>query len=197
MSSAKKGTSKYDVGQKIVYPAQGVGEILKIVKRPFKNQQTQYYVIYISSSDMTVMIPCDKVDDLKIRPVVSRSTALNAIKKLDKPAQPATSDWKARYQNNIDLIKSGNINDTASAVASLYFRSKQKELPILERKLFDNAKKLLIDELSLAMKKSSSDVEDIVHSRLEEIAKSANLIKSRDSDMDSFDDDLEDFDSND
>ena len=144
MSSAKKGTTKYDVGQKIVYPAQGVGEILQITKRPFKNQQTQYYVIYISSSDMTVMIPCEKVDELKIRPVVSKSTALNAIKKLDKPAQPVSSDWKARYQSNIDLIKSGNINDTAAAVASLYFRSKQKELPILERKLFDSAKKLLI-----------------------------------------------------
>lgn len=195
MSSTKKSPTKYSVGQKIVYPVQGVGEITQITKKPFQGQQTPYYVIYLSGSDMTVMIPCDKVDDLGIRSVVSRQTASKALSKLEKPTLPMISDWKLRYQNNVDLIKSGNLSDIATVVSALYFRSKQKELPILERKLFDNAKKLLIDELALAMKKSVSDIEDLILTRLEEAAAAANLTRQKDDDEeDLLDDDLKDFD---
>ena len=50
---------------------------------------------------------------------------------------------------NLDLIKSGSVTDIAMVVARLYHRSKNKELPVQERKLFDNAQKLLIDEIFL------------------------------------------------
>lgn len=194
MSSTKKSPTKYSVGQKIVYPVQGVGEITQITKKPFQGQQTPYYVIYLSGSDMTVMIPCDKVDELGIRSVVSRQTATKALSKLEKPSPPLVSDWKLRYQNNVDLIKSGNLSDIATVVSALYFRSKQKELPILERKLFDNAKKLLIDELSLAMKKSVSDIEDLILTRLEEAAATANLSRLKgDEGDDLVDEELKDF----
>lgn len=173
MDSDKKGNTKYQVGQQVVYPMQGVGAIQEIVEKQFKGQPTPYYVIYLGGTDMTVMIPCEKVDDLGIRSVVSEEVANEALKNLEKPAEPAISDWKQRYQNNIDLLKSGSVTDIAIVVASLYFRSKQKELPILERKLFDNAKKLLIDELALALDKSLDDIEDIIFSKLEQASLAA------------------------
>ena len=122
MDLVKNANTKYKVGEKVVYPMQGVGAVDEIVVKDFKGNDTLYYVIYLSSNDMTVMIPTDKVDGLGIRPIVSKSIAQNAIKNLEKPTEPAISDWKLRYQNNMDLLKDGGINQIATVVGSLYFR---------------------------------------------------------------------------
>jgi CarD family transcriptional regulator len=58
-------------------------------------------------------------------------------------------------------------------VRNLYHRSKVKELPILERKLYDSAMKLLIDEIAFSLDIHISEVEKIVHERLEPLGKSA------------------------
>jgi CarD family transcriptional regulator len=72
-----------------------------------------------------------------------------------------------RFQMNMDLLKKGSIRDIASIVRSLYHRSKVKELPIQERKLYDSALKLLEDELSISLRKSKDDIENIIFTRLE------------------------------
>ena len=131
----------YKVNQKIVYPSQGVGTIQDIKEKKFKDQMVLYYVIYLDVSDMTIMIPVEKSDDLGIRAIVSKEEALKAIEMIGQEFEPITSDWKLRYQMNLDLLKKGSINDIASIVRCLYHRSKVKELPILERKLYDSAKK--------------------------------------------------------
>ena len=152
----------YKVNQKIVYPSQGVGTIQEIKEKKFKDQMILYYVIYLDVSDMTVMIPVEKSDELGIRAIVSKEEALNAIEMIGQEFEPITSDWKLRYQMNLELLKKGSINDIASIVRCLYHRSKVKELPILERKLYDSAKKLLEDEISYSLEKTSKEVEAMI-----------------------------------
>jgi CarD family transcriptional regulator len=72
-----------------------------------------------------------------------------------------------RYQMNLELLKKGSIRDIASIVRSLYHRSKVKELPILERKLYDSAQKLLEDEISISLKKSREEIQNMIFSKLE------------------------------
>ena len=157
----------YKVNQKIVYPSQGVGTIQEIKEKKFKDQMILYYVIYLDVSDMTVMIPVEKSDEVGIRAIVSKEEALNAIEMIGQEFEPITSDWKLRYQMNLELLKKGSINDIASIVRCLYHRSKVKELPILERKLYDSAKKLLEDEISYSLEKTSKEVEAMIHAKLE------------------------------
>jgi CarD family transcriptional regulator len=68
---------------------------------------------------------------------------------------------------NLDLLKSGSVMDIATVVRTLYHRSRIKELPILERKLFDNALKLLVDEVSFSLGKTKVEVEEMIFSNLE------------------------------
>ena len=143
-------SSMYEINQKIVYPSQGVGRITDITEKKFKDKLLKYYVIYLEVSDMTIMVPVEKVADLGIRAIVSEEEALKALDLISEEFEPIPSDWKLRYQMNLDLLKKGTVNDIASIVRSLYHRSKIKELPILERKLYDSAKKLLEDEISFA-----------------------------------------------
>ena len=77
-----------------------------------------------------------------------------------------TADWKLRYQMNLELLKKGSIQDIATVVRTLYRRSTVKELPILERKLYDSALKLLIDEASLSLAKSKEEMEKLIFSQM-------------------------------
>jgi len=154
-------------GQEVVYPTQGVGKIEKIEEKEFKGKKVLYYIIYLEVSDMTVMIPVSKAEELGIRAIVSPEESKEALEIVSKEYEPVPTDWKMRYQMNVDLLKKGSVLNIATVVTTLYHRSKIKELPILERKLYDNALKLLIDEISFSLEKSKDDVEQLIFSRLE------------------------------
>ena len=159
--------TKFKVNQKVVYPSQGVGVVTEIFKKEFKDEINDYYKIYIEASDMIVMVPVAKAEELGIRQIVSKKEAEEALNLLSDEFEPITSDWKLRYQMNLDLLKKGTVKDIATIVRCLYNRSKVKELPILERKLYDSAKKLLEDEISFALGKSAKEIEATIHTKLE------------------------------
>ncbi len=171
--SAADAAAPFQVNQKVVYPLQGVGQIMAITERAFKGKQTQYYQIFLPVTDMTVMIPVGKAVEIGIRSIVPKEKAQEAFDIIASDFEPITADWKMRYQMNLDHLKSGDITDIALVVRNLYHRSKVKELPILERKLYDSAMKLLIDETAFSLDIHVSEVEKIVHERLEPLGKSA------------------------
>ena len=170
MKSPRKSTrhvpTKYKVGQEIVYPLQGVGHIRAIEEKPFREKKILYYIVYLEVTDMTIMVPVNKADDLGIRAIVGKKEAQKALRLIAEEFEPIPADWKLRYQMNLDLLKKGSILDIANVVRALYHRSRVKELPILERKLYDSALRLLIDEVSFSLLKSKEDVEELVFARL-------------------------------
>ncbi len=188
--SNEKPTFKVD--QKIVYPSQGVGKIVEIKERKFKNEMVLYYVIYLEVSDMTVLVPVSRSEELGIRAIVSPEEAQKALDMIGEEFEPVTTDWKLRYQMNLELLKKGSVQDIASIVRCLYHRSKIKELPILERKLYDSAKKLLEDEISFALSKSAKEVEALIHAKLEPLGLNRDS-KIVPTDDDDFDDENSEF----
>ncbi|MDE5899447.1 MAG: CarD family transcriptional regulator [Treponemataceae bacterium] len=187
--------TKFQIEQKIVYPSQGVGKITDIFEKNFRGATMLYYKIYVEASDMVVMVPVDRAEELGIRPIVSAEEAQRALDLLSDEFEPITSDWKLRYQMNLDLLKKGSIADIASIVRCLYNRSKVKELPILERKLYDSAKKLLEDEISFAMGISEKEVSSMIHAKLEppgSVPKVKHVIEDEEDEDDNLMDDMGD-----
>jgi CarD family transcriptional regulator len=157
----------FQIDQKVVYPSQGVGAIVSIEEKEFKSEKVPYYVIYLEVSDMTIMVPMDRAEGLGIRAIVPQDEAQRALELISEDYEPIPSDWKLRYQMNLDLLKKGSVMDIATIVRSLYHRSKVKELPILERKLYDSALKLLEDEIAYSLQKPKDEVENLIFTRLE------------------------------
>ena len=184
--------TEFKVDQKVVYPSQGVGIVKEIFEKTFKDQNILYYKIYIEASDMMVMIPVSKAQDLGIRQIVSKEEAEEALKLLSDEFEPITSDRKLRYQMNLDLLKKGTVKDIATIVRCLYNRSKVKELPIMERKLYESAKKLLEDEISFALGKTAKEIEAEIHTKLEPFGASLKIKPIAPLDEDDEDDDLMD-----
>ncbi|MCQ2590098.1 MAG: CarD family transcriptional regulator [Treponema sp.] len=185
--------TKFSVDQKVVYPSQGVGVVREIFEKTFREELKLYYKIYIEASDMIVMVPVEKAEELGIRQIVSAEEAQEALNLLSDDFEPITSDWKLRYQMNLDLLKKGTVKDIASIVRCLYNRSKVKELPILERKLYDSAKKLLEDEISYALGKTPKEIEQEIHTKLEPlgaVSKIKHIIQLDDDEDDDLMDDV-------
>lgn len=154
-------------GQRVVYPLQGVGIIQDIDTRLFNGKMVPYYVMYFHVSDMTICIPASSAASQGIRAIVSQDRSEKALEIITTEYEPPPTDWKLRYQMNLDLLRKGDITDIAVVVTKLYHRSKVKELPILERKLYDSALNLLVDEISFSLDKEKSEIEQIVFMKLE------------------------------
>ena len=159
----------YSLGDKVVYPVHGVGVIDSIEDKTVLGEKRSYYVIKLAISDMTVMIPTNKSEDLGLRLVVSDRYANRALKIIGSETTEMEEDWKARYQQNFEKIKSGSILNVAEVVRNLFHRNKVKELSIMEKKLYENAYRLLVDEISYVKGLEREKVQNLVAQGLERV----------------------------
>lgn len=158
---------QFKIGEHVVYPLQGVGVVQNIEKRVFKGAPVTYYNIYLSSSDMTVMVPVEKAEEIGVRAIVPAAEATEAINAISGKVEQMPVDWKDRYRMNVELLKEGSIASFAKVVKALYHRSKIKELPVQERKLYDNALNLLIDESAYALGEKTENIKKKIFAKLE------------------------------
>jgi len=160
-------TPRFAVNQHVVYPLHGIGKIIHFEELDFKGKKVNYYVIYLDMVEMTIKIPFDKSDELGIREIIPKEKAEAALESIKEEPVPQVADWKLRHILNKELLKEGTIENVATVVKSLYKRSQVKELPVQERKLYDDAVRFLIHELSLALNKTRDEIESTIHSFLE------------------------------
>lgn len=162
MSGAKTNSS-FRIGDNVVYPLQGVGCICAKEKRNTR----EYYRIQILSSEMDVLLPVDSAIDLGLRHLATQDEAKKAISSLSAHSNMDRMDWKARLLANQELLREGSLVAVASVVSSLYRRSKVKELPVQERKLYDSALTLLVDESSSVLGITAEEMKKKIFSKLE------------------------------
>jgi CarD family transcriptional regulator len=140
----------YKVGDKIVYPMHGVGIIEGIEKKTVLGKRGEFYIITIINSGMKVMIPVTNADKIGIRSIISKREVKKVLDILAKKETSCVDDWKERYQINIEKVKSGSIFVVSDVARDLYRRGSEKELSIMERKLYENAYQLIIHEIAMA-----------------------------------------------
>jgi CarD family transcriptional regulator len=161
----------YKKGAKVVYPLHGVGIINSIEEKTVLGERRAYYIIRLAISDMTVMIPTERSEELGLRLVVSDHDVKKALKLINSASTEMEEDWKSRYQHNFEKIKSGSIFDVAEVVRNLFHRNRVKELSIMEKKLYENAYRLLVDEISYVKDMEKEEVQNIISERLENSVK--------------------------
>lgn len=140
----------FKVGDKVVYPMHGVGEIQAIEQKVVLNKKADYYLITIVSSGMKVMIPVGNAENIGIRAIITKKDVKKVLDILASPESKTEEDWKQRYQTNFDKVKSGSIFEVSEVARDLYRRGRDKELSIMERKLYENAYQLVTHEIALA-----------------------------------------------
>jgi CarD family transcriptional regulator len=153
---------EFDKGDKVVYPSYGVGVISDITYKEVQGVKRKYYVITLINSDMKVMLSADSISKSGIRHVVSAEVIDKVLDILRADKSSMENDWKTRYQNNMDKMKRGNIIEMAEMIKNLYLRNIERELSSLERKLYENAYKTIVNEVMLAKDISHKEAENLV-----------------------------------
>ncbi|MBU1077183.1 MAG: transcriptional regulator [Spirochaetes bacterium] len=153
----------FKVKASVVYPVHGVGVIKKIEKKEILGEVNKYYIIEFINNNIKIMIPTDKAEEMGIRPVIKKSEAQKILKILKSKPSNLDDDWKSRYQNNTERIKTGSIHEIASVVRDLYKRNKLKELSLMERKMYESAVNHLVLEIATAKKISHENAEKIIN----------------------------------
>lgn len=166
MAEKSKKLKVYEIKDRIVYPMHGVGIIEAIEKKNVLGKRAEYYMITIVNSGMKVMIPVENADSIGIRSIIPKKDIKKVLEILSKDENSSSDDWKERYQNNIDKVKSGSIYVVAEVARDLYRRGSEKELSIMERKLYENAYQLLIHEIALSKNVDLEEAGDIVSEAL-------------------------------
>ena len=156
----------YKKGDYVVYPLHGVGQVVDVTKKTVMGKNQEYYIIDLINTKMTVMVPSKKKDDIALRHIISKKEVSKIIRLLKKDYVEQEEDWKIRYQNNLLKIKSGAINSVAEVCRNLYKRARDKELSIMERKLYESAYSLVINEVALAkgvsLEDASNQISDVL-----------------------------------
>jgi CarD family transcriptional regulator len=153
----------FKVGDNAVYPGHGVGEVTAIeTKEIFGNKQT-FYTIKILETGMKIMIPKDNVENVGLRPIISRQEAGEVIGILkQKDVKIDNQTWNRRYREYMEKIKTGSVYEIAEVLRDLFLLKVDKELSFGERKMLDTARGLLLKELSLATSKSELESQEEV-----------------------------------
>ena len=155
----------FSVGDKIVYPMHGAGTIDSIEEKDILGEKQSYYILKMPS-DVKVMIPTAKAEEVGVRNIIDKQSAEKVFKILGQDETEMDKNWNKRYRNNMDKMKSGDIYEVADVVRNLSFKQKEKGLSTGEKKMLNNAKQILVSELALAEDSSVENIEEQVDTRI-------------------------------
>ena len=150
---------KFRVGDKAVYPAHGVGEVVKIVELDIAGQRQKFYEVRILDKNQTVKIPVANADAL--RELVSEEEIQEIFDILrERTIAFDKQTWNRRYRGFMDKIKTGSIYDVAEVLRDLYRLKANKQLSFGERRMLDTARSLIVKEIAIAREQTEEQVKD-------------------------------------
>ncbi len=150
----------FRIGDKAVYPAQGVTEVTGIETRDICGNQEMFYVLRVLDSEKKIMVPVSKVGSVGLREVMSAGEARRVYSVLQDRDRPVdTQTWNRRFRKYVEKIKSGAVADVAEVLRDLSLARHEKPLSCREREMLELARRLLVKELSLAENSDEEKVE--------------------------------------
>jgi RNA polymerase-interacting CarD/CdnL/TRCF family regulator len=151
---------KLAVGDRVVYPNQGVCRVTSVEAKEVAGQRLVFVTLRREEDGAVVMVPEAKVQAIGVRKVAGREEAGQVVAFLRSDSDHATLDWKARSRSNVERMSQGGVLGLAEVVKELAVLSELRPLPTKERELYDSARHLLVAELAAALNAPPCDAED-------------------------------------
>src|SRR5213595_1631779 len=153
------GTVTFQVGDKVIYPNHGLGIVERIEEKTILGTTCGFYHLRIVANDTTVLVPVTNVDGVGLRRAISDEEVERLFVLLGDGQIDNHQNWKGRFKDNSDKMRSGSIYEVADVLKSLTFLAKSKSLSFREKRMLDRAKFLIISEVSEVMRESAPAIE--------------------------------------
>lgn len=163
METTSPTTLSFKVGDNAVYPSHGVGVIKRIEEKKIAGKKKSFYVLQVIENGMTIMVPTDNTAGVGLRTLISKDEIESVYTILrDKDVKIDRTTWNRRYREYMEKIKTGSTTEIAEVLRNLFLLKYSKDLSFGEKKMFDTAKNLLVQEISIANACKEQEVEEII-----------------------------------
>lgn len=156
----------FKIGDKIVYPNHGVTIIEQIGESSINGMQNTYYHLRLLANDSRLMVPISNIDRIGLRRLYQQKEIKGLLGLLELRTSKSHTDWKGRYRENLEKMKTGKLEDVADVLKNLNEVSKRKSLSFREKKMYDRAKHLLVSEIAIVKGIPEMDAEVIIEASL-------------------------------
>jgi CarD family transcriptional regulator len=150
----------FKVGDNAVYPAHGVTIVKRIDEREVAGRKKSFYVLQVVENQMTIMVPTDNAKQVGLREIIPEKEVKKVYGILkERNIKIDQTTWNRRYREYMEKIRTGSVYEIAEVLRNLFLLRHSKDLSFGERKMLDQAKALLVRELSLARKTDELTIE--------------------------------------
>ena len=153
----------FEIGDYAVCPGHGAGQITRIEKKEHDNKIRPFYIIRILANGMTIMVPTDSENG--IRDLVPPQDIDDIYQLLeDHKIELDMSTWNRRYRDYMAKIKTGSLLEIADVLRTLFLLKETKNLSFGEKKMLEQCRDLLIQEIALSGGKNKTVIKERIDS---------------------------------
>ncbi|MFT3810980.1 MAG: CarD family transcriptional regulator [Micropepsaceae bacterium] len=138
----------FKVGDHVVYPAHGVGQIVRIEEQEVAGLKLELFVITFEKDKMTLRVPTPKAKAIGMRKLSGTDTVQSAMQTLRGRARIKRTMWSRRAQEYEAKINSGDLISIAEVVRDLHRAGGQPEQSYSERQLYEAALSRMVREVA-------------------------------------------------
>lgn len=174
---------KFEVDQQVVYPNHGVGVIEKIESGNIDGSEQTYYHLRLLSNNSKVMVPENNLDLVGLRPLCTDDQIDDLLDRLGDGDIETYKDWKGRYKQNLDKMKTGQLPEVAEVLKNLKLVSQRKSLSFREKKMYERAKYFIVSEVAqvkeMSERKAEAAIEEALSDSIEKRKKAKEKEKEK------------------
>ncbi|MHB0970413.1 MAG: CarD family transcriptional regulator [Thermoanaerobaculia bacterium] len=156
----------FKVGDKVVYPNHGVTVVEQIGATLMDGSESTFYHLRLLANNSRLMVPVSNIDRVGLRRLYPQKEMKTLFGLLERRIGSSTRDWKDRYRENLEKMKSGRLEDVADVLRNLNQISKRKSLSFREKKMYERAKYLLVSEIAIVKGITEIDAEAQIEASL-------------------------------
>ncbi|MCL2616952.1 MAG: CarD family transcriptional regulator, partial [Defluviitaleaceae bacterium] len=100
--------------------------------------------------------------DIGIREVYSKDEVINRVSSVVNTPSSMPENWNQRYKENLEKIKTGNLDEVALVFRNLLHRERERGLSSVEKKMLQNAKQIILSEIVLSQDVEKAQAEQLL-----------------------------------
>jgi len=169
----------FQIGDKVIYPNHGLGIIERIEEKTILGTTCGFYSLRIASNETMVLVPVGNADSVGLRRAIGDTEVDRLFRILGDGKIDSQQNWKGRFKDNSEKMRSGSIYDVADVLKSLTLLSKSKNLSFREKRMLDRARFLVVSEISEVLQEGQVAIESRVDRALDRSLTTKSRVSER------------------
>ncbi len=156
----------FKIGQKVVYPNHGIGTIEQIEQKQIGAVALPFYTLRLAATNSLVLVPVSNASEVGLRRPISSAECDSLFTALSSDFATPANDWKDRFKDFSDKMRTGNIFEVAEVLKHLHYLSQVKPLSFREQRMLERSRYLVVSELAAVCRQPECNIEPRVDQAL-------------------------------